>query len=224
MPAWTWFLIAVGAGLALLALAVLADRRARRRVTGAGRPAPLRNSEEVNRHVPAYITQSEVDDLPAPNKGSFGPLPHSGEGFAFGHAHRDFATVADGASRDNATLLIVDGTVGSMRELLAPLSRATEEKPLVVVAASFHPDVLTTLAANRRALHAPVVAAVADARDRLRLAELTGATQLDPSDLQAGYVPAGTLGRARHWSSTTTRCWVAPLEDPTGTLNPEPQP
>ncbi|SHJ52149.1 hypothetical protein SAMN02745244_02694 [Tessaracoccus bendigoensis DSM 12906] len=208
MPALTWFLIVVAVGVALLAAAVVADRHARRRVSGLGQPAPLRHSEEVNRHVPTYITQDEVDALPAPNRAATGSLPRRGEGFSFGHAHRDFANVAEGVSRDNVTLLIVDGTVSSMRELLAPLSAATTADPLVIVAAGFHPDVLTTLAANRRVLQAPVAAAVADARERLRLAELTGASQLSVADLQAGYVPSTVLGLALHWSSTSTRAWV----------------
>ena len=185
MPALTWFLIVVAVGVALLAAAVVADRHARRRVSGLGQPAPLRHSEEVNRHVPTYITQDEVDALPAPNRAATGSLPRRGEGFSFGHAHRDFANVAEGVSRDNVTLLIVDGTVSSMRELLAPLSAATTADPLVIVAA-----------------------AVADARERLRLAELTGASQLSVADLQAGYVPATVLGLALHWSSTSTRAWV----------------
>ena len=79
-----------------------------------------------------------------------------------------------------------------------------------IVAEGFHPEVLMTLAANRRALHAPVVAAAADARERSRLAELTGAEQLSTADLQAGYVPDHALGRADTWASTARNCWVEP--------------
>lgn len=208
MDAWQWFAIVVGVGVALLALALLLDRRARLRATGAGQPAPLRSHAEVDRHVPEYVTQGEIDALPAPNATSRGRVPHHGEGFGFGHAAPEFATEGNGASWDTPALLIVDGSVDSMRELLAPLSRASTQRPLIVVAEAFHPTVLATLAANRRALHLPVVAAVAGRRDRLRLAELAGASEVSPSDLQAGYVPVEALGSATHWSSTMAKSWV----------------
>lgn len=210
MPSWLWFVIVVAVGLVLLAGAVLLDRRASRRATGAGEPAPLRDHPVVDSLVPAYVTQDEVDALPAPGAGQPRRLPQQGEGFGFGHAHRDFATNPDGASWDAPTLLVVDGVVTAMRELLVPLQLATHEAPLVIVAEGFHPDVVATLAANRRALGLPVVAAAAPVRERRRLAELTGASPLSVPDLQAGYVPAAALGAARHWSSTSSRSWVEP--------------
>lgn len=210
MPSWLWFVIVVAVGLVLLAGAVLLDRRASRRVTGAGEPAPLRDHPVVDSHVPHYVTQDEVDAMPAPGRGEERNLPRTGEGFGFGHAHRDFATNPDGASWEHPTLLVVDGGVTAMRELLGPLQRASEDAPLVIVADGFHPEVLTTLAANRRALGLPVVAAEAPPKERRRLAELTGATPLEPADLQAGYVPDSSLGRAAHWSSTSSRSWVQP--------------
>lgn len=210
MPSWLWFVIVVAVGLILLAGAVLLDRRASRRLTGAGEPAPLRDHAIVDSYVPHYVTQDEVDTMPAPGHREARDLPKAGEGFGFGHAHPDFATNPDGASWDRPTLLVVDGAVTAMRELLNPLQRATAEAPLVVVADDFHPEVLTTLAANRRALGLPVVAAKAPARERRRLAELTGGLPLEPADLQAGYVPDSALGKAAHWSSTSSRSWVQP--------------
>lgn len=97
-----------------------------------------------------------------------------------------------------------------MRQLLAPLSTATAETPLVVVAAGLADEVVTTLAANRRAVGLPVVAAVAGPKDRRRLAELTGAEQLTPEDLRAGYVPSQALGHAARWTSTSRASWVDP--------------
>lgn len=210
MPAWLWFVIVVAAGLLLLAGALWLDRREQRRITGADEPAPRRNHALVDSHVPAYVTQDEIDALPAPSSGRPRDLPRRGEGFAFGHVHPDFATNPEGASWDRPTLLIVDGTVTAMRELLAPLRLATAESPLIVVANGFHPEVISTLAANRRALEMAVLAAEAGGRDRRRLAELTGATELSAADLQAGYVPGDALGRAAHWSSTRTGSWVQP--------------
>ena len=210
MPAWTWFVIVVGIGLVILTAALLLDRRERRQLTGADEPAPRRDHAIVDSHVPHYVTQDEIDALPSPGAQQPRDLPKAGEGFNFGHAHPDFANNPDGASWPHPRLLIVDGDVTAMRELLAPLQRATAEAPLILVAAGIHPEVLATLAANRRALGSAIVAATADSRERRRLAELTGATLLSPGDLQAGYVPDSALGTAAHWSSSHSRTWVKP--------------
>lgn len=211
MPAWSWFVVALLLGGTLLAIAALTDRRSRRRLTGAGEPAPRRGIDDVDRHVPRYVTQDEIDAMPSPASGqAAGPLPHAGEGFGFGHAHPDFATDRDGARYAEPRILVVDGEVSSMRELMAPLALATAEHPLVVVAAGIHPEVLTTLAANRRALRLPLVAAVAGPRERVRLAELVGAPQVTAADLRSGYLPEQSYGHAGGWSSTLKRSWVEP--------------
>lgn len=208
MPDWTWLVAALLLGGALLAAALLADRRSGRRVTGADEPAPRRGVPDVDRHVPSYVTQDEIDALAAPYSDDGAAVPHVGEGFGFGHAHPDFATSKGGARLDDAWVLVIDGPVTSVRELFSPLAVATAGRPLVIVADALHPDVVATLAANRRALRLPVVAAEADERDRRRLAELTGAERLSEADLQAGYVPESAYGSARGWTSTRSRSWV----------------
>lgn len=210
MPSWLWFIVVVAFGLLLLGGALLLDRRADRRRTGVDQPAPLREHPAVDSHVPAYVTQDTIDALPSPSTHAQRHLPKSGEGFSFGHAHPDFANNPDGASWHTPTLLIVDGEVTAMRELLGPLRHATPDSPLIIIANGLHPDVVATLAANRRAMGLPVVAAEAPGRERRRLAEVSGATALQTSDLQAGYVPASHLGSAAHWSSTQTKAWVQP--------------
>lgn len=210
MPAWSWFLTALAVGIVLLAVAALTDRRAARRRAGVGLPAPRRGVADVDRQVPRYLTQPEIDAMPRPLERDARPSGfREGEGFSFGHAHADFATSPGGAELRDPRILVVDGEVTSMRELLGPLASARADRPLVVVAAQLHPEVVATLAANRRALHLAVVAAVADARDRRRLAELTGAEELTPADLRAGYVPDSALGRAATWASTRSRAWVS---------------
>ena len=205
-----WFLVVVLAGGTVLIGAVAADRRAQRKATGAAEPAPLRNVVEVDRHIPVYLTQDQVDAMPPPAAGKPQDLPRCGEGFAFGHASADFATNPAGASLDEPRVLIIDGPVASMRELLAPLVYATVEHPLAIVAADWHPEVLATLAANRRALELPVLAARAAEPDRHRLAELLGIERLTELDLQSGYLPASAIGLASHWSSTASKTWVKP--------------
>lgn len=205
-----WFVVVVAAGLVLLAAAVLADRAGRRQVTGEGRPAPVRGVESVDRIVPTYLTQDEIDAMPSPAAGRGADLGRRGEGFAFGYAHRDFATGAEGASWRRPRILIIDGDVFSMRELLAPAAAATPDVPLMIVAQSIADEVLTTLAANRRALGAAILAAEADARDRRRLAEVTGATPVSVEDLRSGYLPDVAFGAALTWTSTASRTWVDP--------------
>lgn len=205
---WSWFFMAVGVGVVLLGLAMLADRRQSRARTGVGQPAPKRGVASVDQVVPHYLTQDDVDAMDSPAAGSES-LPHRGEGFGFGYAHPDFATSRSGAFLERPRILVVDGDVTSMRELLAPLSTVSPDAPLVVVAAGFVPEVLTTLAANRRALHLALVAASAGERDRRRLAELTGASPLSGADLQAGYVPAEAFGKAVSYAATATKSWVA---------------
>ena len=79
-----WFALAFAVGGALLAAAVLADRRARRRASGIGEAAPERGHPEVDRQVPAYVTQDEVDALPAPGRGVPGNSPTRTRGSASG--------------------------------------------------------------------------------------------------------------------------------------------
>ena len=210
MSPLAWFVVVVCVGVVLLAAAVLLDRHQRRAATGQGEPAPRRGVESVDRIVPRYVTQDEVDAMASPASDPADGLPHRGEGFGFGHAHPDFATGSGGAALTGPRVLVVDGGVMSMRELLAPLASATAESPLVLVAAHIADEVLVTLAANRRALRMPVVAAVAETRDRRRLAELTGATPVAEDDLRSGYLPAEVYGTAAAWSSTRTRAWVQP--------------
>lgn len=208
MPPWLWFVVIVVVGSAILFGALLLDRRRARRVSGLGEPAPLRGHSHVDSHVPHYLTQEDVDYLPSPAQGASQKALRRGTAFAFGHAHPDFATSKNGASHHAPQLLLVDGEVTAMRELMAVLTRVSEDSPLIIVATGFHPEVVTTLAANRRALRLPVVAAAADAAELHRLSNATGAEALSPTDLQGGYVPPSALGRAVHWGSTSTQAWV----------------
>lgn len=208
MPPWLWFVVIVAVGSAILTGALLLDRRSERRVSGLGEPAPRRGHSSVDSHVPLYLTQADVDRLPSPAQGQAHALTKRGTTFGFGHAHPDFSTAKDGASYRNPRLLIVEGEIHTMRELMSPLAQVTEDSPLIIVATGFNPEVVTTLAANRRALRLPIVVAAAGTADLHRLVEVTGAEALGPADLQAGYVPPAALGQALHWGSTSTKAWV----------------
>lgn len=210
MSPWLWFLLVVAIGGAVLLGAVWFDRSRVRRANGEGLPAPQRGVADVDSLLPSYLTQDEVDALPAPASDDGPVLTRAGREFGFGYAHADFATSRAGAELTSPRILVVDGTVASMRELLGALAWAEPEHPLVLLSAGLAPDVVATLAANRRALRTPVLAAVAGDADRSELAELAGATPLSVADLRAGYVPEQALGVVRTVTAMAARCWVEP--------------
>lgn len=203
MADWVWLLIALGIGIPLLAGAVVVDLRRRRRTEGPSQSAAPGDFS------PAFLTQEDIDHLPEP-KASADPWPKQGRRFEFGYAHPDFRTHGAAAQWENAVVLVVDGPVLDMRQLVGPLGRATIDAPLALVAPSYSPDVLATLSANRRALNMPVLACTASETDVAELATWCGAEILSPSDLSAGYVPAAALGRARRWISEARGSWVEP--------------
>ena len=70
------------------------------------------------------------------------------------------------------------------------------QRALVVVAPSLATDVLATLEVNVIQQKLRLLAVTTQDQNMLtRIAELTGATLLERSDLQAGYVPSEQLGR-----------------------------
>lgn len=201
-----WLVIVVALGVPLLGVAAYLDARHRRRLEGDA--PPLRGEETVDAHAPAYVTQSEIDALPLPGRGRPAPEQHPGVRFDFGHARPDFATAGAHAVHRDARVLMVEGTVSAMRELLALLRDVGAEAPLVIVATSIHDEVLATLAANRRSLQLPVVGVECPPEDLERLLAVVGGEVLGTSDIKAGYVPASALGLARTWTSTMTTAWV----------------
>lgn len=204
MADWIWMAMALGIGLPLLVGATLLDVRRRRRTQG---PASIpRTGDSATQQ---YLTQDDVDALPSP-AGPSNARPRRGGAFDFGFAHPDFRTHGQVAQWDNATVLAVDGEIHAMRLLTGLLGRATPDAPLVVIASAIAPDVVDTLAANRRALHLAVLVCIAPRKDLRDVARWCGAEPLLSSDLAAGYVPASALGAARRWTSEPRRSWIEP--------------
>ena len=96
---------------------------------------------------------------------------------------------------------MVDGPVSSFRELLTPLSSGATGEPLVIVAESFHEEVLASLKANRRVARLSVVAMEANLAQLMLLQDEVGGQVLDEADLKSGWLPASALGRAARWRS-----------------------
>ena len=128
---------------------------------------------------------------------------------AAGWASADFVTdpVTGWAVLDGPVVLVCADEVGSLRELLGLLERLLLSRtPLVLVAPRVDREVMATLEVNRiQGLLSVVVVLVADAEARDSLARGCGATPTERADRQAGYLPAGVLGRCRRWVSTDRR-------------------
>ena len=210
MADWLGLIIALGIGLPLLVLAVWLDQRRRRQLEGDADAPPQRGLAEVDTHAPAYVTQSGIDRLPPPSAGSRESRAPAGTRLGFGHASPDFATHGEQAELADARILMVDGEVTAVRELLAVLATATAEAPLVIVATGFDDAVMATLGANRRALGSHVVAATATEKDLYELGALVGGEVLTVADLKAGYTPSEVLGWAAAWTSNLKETWVDP--------------
>lgn len=202
MDEWMGVLVALAVGLPLLGVAVLSDVRRRRRTEEELASAPLRNEPTVDSKLPHYVTQEEVDAMARPGSGAVPEAgsPH-GVSLHFGHVDQDFATAGDVAELNHATVLLIGDDVLTMRELLAPLAGASPDSPLVIVAASFHKDVVATLAANRRATQLPVVAVAANPAELLQLQDVVGGHILSSTDLKSGWLPGDAMGRAALWRS-----------------------
>ena len=202
MDEWIGIVVALAVGVPLLVVAVLVDRRRRRISETELTQAPRRGDSQVDALVPDYISQDAVDALTAPGVGlSVGEGPVEGIGLAFGHLDEDFATVGHVAELRRARVLLVDDPISSIRELLVPMGEAAAGQPLVIAAASFHPEVLASLKANRRVARLPVVAVEANLAELMQLQDLVGGQLLDASDLKAGWIPQSALGFAEQWSS-----------------------
>jgi hypothetical protein len=164
---------------------------------------------------PAYVLPDDLNAKPSMDVAELAalrtrldaatPLPH-------GHGKGAFATDhASGLTAlTNPVILIVDGELTSMRELLPVAAKANKaSRPLVVVAGRISNDVFHDLEAN---VLAQVLAADAitmpDAGRRAHLAELVDARQLPPSDLKMGWVPRDALGSCATWVSSPTQLWV----------------
>lgn len=209
MGDWTVLVVTLLIGGTILVVGAAVDLRRRRRSEGAGL-APDRGTETVDAHVPAYITQAEVDAMPLPAKSGRGPGTATPGGLClgFGHLGPEFATAGTRAVFPDPRIIMVDGEITSIRELLSPLASATPDSPVVLVALAFADDVLSTLRANRRALGTAVLAATPSRRDLYELAALVGGEVLSEQDLRSGYVPESSLGRASRWTSDERRTWV----------------
>lgn len=199
--AWLWLVGALFLGGALLVVAVTFDARRRRELERAASAVPLRDDERVDRHRPRYVTQEEIDAM-AGQPGAAGRP--EGRRFDFGLAHPDLAADGGAATLEAPRVLLVEGDVTSMRQLLPVLG----DGPLLLVADGVGEEVGRTLGANRRALHMPVLACEASPGDLIEVRDFVGGEILSGDDLRAGYTPASAFGHVAAASADARHTWL----------------
>jgi hypothetical protein len=110
---------------------------------------------------------------------------------------------------EHPTVLVCADRVETFRELLAPLQRTLARGAgLVVVAPDIAAEPLDTLLVNHLHRSMRILAVRADGATLATLARACHATPLTRSDLQAGWIPDDSLGRAEGWLSDRSQSWV----------------
>jgi hypothetical protein len=162
----------------------LSDLQARRRPSGAGGVAL---TPEERAHINRQIADAQTVTI------------------STGYASRDFVTdpTSGWAVLDHPAVLVCADPVGSIRELLPVLERLIMTgTPLVVLAPQLASEVQSTLEVNAIQQSMRLLAVTPDAAALASLAAACGATPVDRSDRQAGYLPPERLGRCERWVST----------------------
>jgi hypothetical protein len=219
MEPWVGIVAVLVVGIGLVVYGYLWDRTSnklrREQLTSVpDRPIPGHGSDAP---VPDYVQASDLAGRqaePISDPETLAGLrarTDASPSLPYGHLARTFATHAgDLCVLDDPVILVVDGELATIRELLAVADHAKRlDRPLAVVAAALSEDVLHTLEANTLAatLHTAAVAIPASDQRR-QFASLVGAVPVPPADLKAGWVPVQHLGTCATWVSSPKQLWV----------------
>ncbi len=219
---WIGIGVILALGIAVVAYGYLWDRTTNRQRRRAMESAPDRDIPGFSPDAaqPAYVSAKDLPKSPKTMDASeladvqsriaaTTAIPH-------GHGPGAFATdtAAGLAVLQHPVILVTDGELNSMRELLPVIEQATKaNRPLVVVCAAIDDELYQTLEANALSgTLACVAIPVPDSTARTSLAAAANATQLPLSDLRMGWAPATSLGSCDTWVSNRTQSWI---------LNPE---
>lgn len=214
---WIGITIVVVLGVAVVAYGYLWDRTTNRRRAAAQSSPPDRPIPGLapDAAAPSYVQPKDLmpDNRADPVeiealRASLDVAPH----LTCGHGPGAFATLGEYAVLEHPLILIVDGEVSAMRELLPAVAAAhASGQPLVVVAAALADEVYQTVEANALA-HTLTAVAVAARKpaDRHQLSALTGAALTSVTDLRMGWLPTASLGSCGRWVSTARELWVLP--------------
>ena len=200
-------IIIMAGGIALVAIAALLDWRSQKRLDAAMRQAPDRGPALAEAPVPDYIPAPLELDRPPRQPLTSEEQAALDEDLATEQKRNVTATLADDrlatasdpqrAILRGPLVLVCPEGIGALREVLDTLERAVQQKTgIVLVAPTFDPVVLDVLSVNVDRGILAALALRADADTCAQIAELTGATGVPRSDLQAGYLPHSVYGRA----------------------------
>ncbi len=234
---WIGIGVVVALGVAVILYGWLWDRTTNQRRTQAlesppDRPIPGLRPDAA---APAYVLAKDLTAHTDPDTTALAALQprlDSATPLPFGHGRGAFANLGPRlAVLTNPAIVIVDGELTSMRELLPAVEQARAvARPLVVVAAGIADEVYHTLEANALAKTLPCAAvAVRAAADRRTFAELVGASIVPPADLTMGWLPADWLGSCGTWVSSADSVWLVddaanPIESSTDAGDDFPAP
>ena len=194
-------------GVGLLTMAAVADWRSTRRAVAALAEAPDRGPVMADAPTPEYIPEPTPDERPRRSPLSVDEKAALDAELGAEESHTLAAVLADARLATSAEpqraimrgplVLVCPEGVGSVREILDTLDRASRQKSGIVLAApTFDPEVLDVMSVNVDRGMLEALPLRASAQVCQELAELTGATGVPRSDLQAGYLPHSVYGRA----------------------------
>lgn len=228
-------------GLAVIVYGALSDRAKNRRRAAAMLAPPERSIPgfEPSGRGPAYVSELQARRRPGSPSTSSGDVatgsgsPSTSSGnvttssgnvttgsedatveVRAGWASRDFTTDAgrQQAVLEGPRVLVCADPVQTVRELLPVLERALPNRtPLVLVAPEVAPEVLATLEVNVIQGKLALLVVPADDDQRASICAVSGATPVDRSDRQSGFVSAERLGQVARWTSTREASYLVEI-------------
>jgi hypothetical protein len=219
---WIGIGVVVVLGAAVILYGWLWDRTTNQRRTQAlesppDRPIPGLRPDAA---APAYVLAKDLTAHTDPDTTALAglqPRLDSATPLPFGHGRGAFANLGPRlAVLANPAIVIVDGEITSMRELLSAVEQArAAARPLVVVATRIADEVYHTLEANALAKTLPCAAVtIQAATDRRTFAERVGASMVMPADMKMGWLPADSVGSCVTWVSSADSVWLLDDEPP----------
>ena len=212
-----WWVVGLGGLAALMAVVVafLVDRdsaKRRRDILAAvpDRPglAPLAAPDYLTPEmVKAAPTRSNLDD---DSRAAITQDLSKAATVEAGWASADFVTdrPTNWAVLERPVVLVAEA-VTSVRSLYPVVERAkTAATGLVVVAEKVDNSVMAPLALN--ALSGTLACLVVRTASVQKVADLTGGAVVSSADLQADYLPDGSLGHCRRWVAGQDQSWIWP--------------
>jgi len=223
MDPWIIGVVAVlVVGLAVIAYGALSDRARNQRRTAEMLAPPQRKIPRFTADAPSPKYLSELQarrppaDAPSTNltpeeRRHIALSLKAARTLATGYASSDFITdpTSSWTVLDHPRILVCAEPVESFREILTVCEKLIMTRtPLIIAAPSFAQTVLGTLGVNAIQHTMRLLAVSPHQCDLAQLSQLTGATALSRSDLQAGYVLPEHLGTCDRWVSSATKSFI----------------